>query len=87
MLRIYPSRFVLSFRTDMPTSYSFVVAFVDPNGMGYAQGNFKLLCTCGFEITKASLGLYKFAKNLVETNIPDAYLAYAHISSLSKSLH
>ncbi|KIJ16489.1 hypothetical protein PAXINDRAFT_75707 [Paxillus involutus ATCC 200175] len=52
-----------------------LAAFVDPNGMGYAQGNFKLLCTCGFEITKASLGLYKFAKNLVETNIPDAYLA------------
>ncbi|KAG1799566.1 uncharacterized protein BJ212DRAFT_1401921 [Suillus subaureus] len=49
--------------------------FLQSNGMGYAQSNFSVKCECAGLITKELLGLYKFAKNIVEGTAPDKYLA------------
>ncbi|KAG1805263.1 hypothetical protein EV424DRAFT_1301945, partial [Suillus variegatus] len=49
--------------------------FLQPNGKGYAQSNFSIKCECAQPITKEVLGLYKFAKNIVEPTAPDTYLA------------
>ncbi|KAG1808580.1 uncharacterized protein BJ212DRAFT_1381845 [Suillus subaureus] len=49
--------------------------FLQSNGMGYAQSNFSVKCECAGLITKELLGLYKFAKNIVERTAPDKYLA------------
>ncbi|KAG1765635.1 hypothetical protein EDD22DRAFT_774772 [Suillus occidentalis] len=49
--------------------------FLQPNGKGYAQSKFSIWCECAQLITKELLGLYKFAKNIVEPTAPDTYLA------------
>ncbi|KIK41875.1 hypothetical protein CY34DRAFT_84653 [Suillus luteus UH-Slu-Lm8-n1] len=49
--------------------------FLQPNGKGYAQSKFSIRCKCAQPITKELLGLYKFAKNIVEPTAPDTYLA------------
>ncbi|KAG1725508.1 hypothetical protein EDB19DRAFT_1883221, partial [Suillus lakei] len=49
--------------------------FLRSNGKGYAQSNFSVECECAHLITKELLGLYKFAKNIVEPTAPDTYLA------------
>jgi hypothetical protein len=49
--------------------------FLQPNGKGYAQSNFSVECECAQTITKELLGLYKFAKNIIEPTAPDTYLA------------
>ena len=51
-------------------------AFLDTDGMGYSQDNFKTTCQCGFLITMDNLGMYKFVKNIIERNPPASYLAY-----------
>ncbi|KIM61444.1 hypothetical protein SCLCIDRAFT_16109 [Scleroderma citrinum Foug A] len=51
------------------------VAFLDTDGMGYSQENFKTTCLCGFRITMDNLGMYKFVKNIIEQNPPASYLA------------
>ncbi|KAG2104330.1 uncharacterized protein F5147DRAFT_579917 [Suillus discolor] len=49
--------------------------FFKPDGKGYTQSNFTIDCICAKAITKELLGLHKFVKNIVESKVPDAYLA------------
>ncbi|KAJ8597620.1 hypothetical protein M405DRAFT_724080 [Rhizopogon salebrosus TDB-379] len=52
--------------------------FLNESGSGYAQMNFRFDCPCGHSITKDTLGVYKFAKNLLEPSESDTgkYFAY-----------
>ncbi|KAG0707493.1 hypothetical protein DFH29DRAFT_895981 [Suillus ampliporus] len=49
--------------------------FLNESGSGYAQMNFKLVCTCGHSVTKDTLGLHKFARNLLSTSNNEKYFA------------
>ncbi|KAG1797327.1 uncharacterized protein HD556DRAFT_1356096 [Suillus plorans] len=61
---------------ECPYCYRTILSpFLQPNSKGYAQSDFRIECECGQPITKEVLGLYKFAKNIVETTVPDTYLA------------
>jgi len=71
----------------------FTTAFLDTDGVGYSQENFKTTCLCGFRITMDNLGMYKFVKNIIQQNPPASYLAYVfrpkpcHLLSLYLVLH
>ncbi|KAG1904445.1 uncharacterized protein F5891DRAFT_1207483 [Suillus fuscotomentosus] len=66
---------LLSALTVTALSFRPTIAFLQPNGKGYAQSDFHIECECAQPITKEVLGLFKFAKNIVETTVPDTYLA------------
>ncbi|KIM61446.1 hypothetical protein SCLCIDRAFT_870343 [Scleroderma citrinum Foug A] len=65
---------------------SLSVAFLDTDGVGYSQENFKAACRCGFHITMDYLGVYKFVKNIFEQNPPASYLAYVFYPIPSQTL-
>lgn len=61
-------------RKSMPTDghtvgprYSPLAAFLDQDGTGYLQRNFRYICICSLGITKSALALDKFASDLVSS--------------------
>lgn len=64
-----------------------ILAFLNEGGSGYAQTKFKSECPCGHLITKETLGIHKFAKNLLEFSESDTtkekYFAYISFPSLT----
>ena len=55
-------------------------ALYNAAGTGYIQQSFTFTCECGFEITKNTLGAFKFVHDLVKDDLGsslDSHLAYA----------
>ena len=76
---------IFAYDVDLELS-KLTTAFLDTDGVGYSQENFKAACRCGFHITMDYLGVYKFVKNIFEQNPPASYLAHVFYLIPSQTL-